>query len=95
MLCAPQVISAMDGDEGMEALDGDSWPDFVFLDYTLNVGDSGDEVRCERTSSSDAHDLILPGETDGEGLQETAREIRQRAGPDRHVHSPHGRPQGS
>ena len=39
-----QVISAMDGADAYEALDGDTWPDFVFLDYTLNVGDSGDEV---------------------------------------------------
>ncbi|GAX80829.1 hypothetical protein CEUSTIGMA_g8264.t1 [Chlamydomonas eustigma] len=39
-----KVVSAMDGEEGLEALDGDTWPDIVFLDYTLNVGDSGDEV---------------------------------------------------
>jgi hypothetical protein len=34
----------MDGTEAYESLDGETWPDFVFLDYTLNVGDSGDEV---------------------------------------------------
>lgn len=30
----------------MAVLEGDSfWPDLVFLDYQMNVGDSGDEVR--------------------------------------------------
>lgn len=23
----------------------ETWPDFIFLDYQMNVGDSGDEVR--------------------------------------------------
>lgn len=39
-----QVVSALDGDDAYEFVDGDVWPDFVFLDYTLNVGDTGDEV---------------------------------------------------
>jgi CheY-like chemotaxis protein len=45
----------MDGEEGLEALDGDTWPDIVFLDYTLNVGDSGDEV-----GKKDCLSAILP-----------------------------------
>mmetsp|Transcript_18081 Transcript_18081/g.38907 ORF Transcript_18081/g.38907 Transcript_18081/m.38907 type:complete len:216 (+) Transcript_18081:138-785(+) len=46
-LLAPEgwkIVSAMDGVEAMEALQGDTWPDFVFLDYTMNTGDSGDEI---------------------------------------------------
>ena len=41
-----KVVSAMDGNDAYEALDADTWPDFVFLDYTLAVGDSGEEVGC-------------------------------------------------
>ena len=40
-----KVTSCMDGSDAYDALEGDTWPDFVFLDYTLNVGDSGEEVR--------------------------------------------------
>ncbi len=39
-----QIMSAADGEEALTAVDGDTWPDFVFLDYQMNVGDSGDEV---------------------------------------------------
>jgi CheY-like chemotaxis protein len=40
------VVSAQDGEEAHEFLEGEAtWPDFIFLDYQMNVGDSGDEVR--------------------------------------------------
>lgn len=28
----------------MEALEEDTWPDIVFLDYHMGLGESGDEV---------------------------------------------------
>lgn len=40
-----QVITAMDGDDAYSALEEDTWPDIVFLDYNLEVGDSGVTVR--------------------------------------------------
>jgi CheY-like chemotaxis protein len=48
-----QVVSAADGEEAQEFLiEEDSWPDFIFLDYQMNVGDSGDEVRVQRMGRS-------------------------------------------
>mmetsp|Transcript_25580 Transcript_25580/g.64897 ORF Transcript_25580/g.64897 Transcript_25580/m.64897 type:complete len:228 (+) Transcript_25580:74-757(+) len=47
-LLAPQgwkVISAQDGIDAMAVLQQEeTWPDFIFLDYQMNVGDSGDEI---------------------------------------------------
>lgn len=47
-LLAPQgwkIISSQDGEDAMAVLlEEDTWPDFVFLDYQMNVGDSGDEI---------------------------------------------------
>jgi CheY-like chemotaxis protein len=40
-----QVISCQDGDEAYQEVEsGDTWPDFVFLDFQLNTGDNGDVV---------------------------------------------------
>lgn len=39
-----KIISAGDGEEAYDALNEDAWPDFVFLDYTMNSGDSGEEI---------------------------------------------------
>uniref|UniRef100_A0A7S3R4Z1 Response regulatory domain-containing protein n=1 Tax=Dunaliella tertiolecta TaxID=3047 RepID=A0A7S3R4Z1_DUNTE len=40
-----RVVSAQDGEEALEFLtEEDTWPDFIFLDYQMNVGDSGDEI---------------------------------------------------
>lgn len=36
-----QIITAMDGADAYAALEEDTWPDLVFLDYNLEVGDSG------------------------------------------------------
>lgn len=40
----PQVVTAINGEDAMEALDEDTWPDIVFLDYHMGLGESGDEV---------------------------------------------------
>eukprot|EP00798_Chlamydomonas_sp_ICE-L_P022007 gene22007-29066_t len=42
-----KIISAGDGEEAYEIIDGDVFPDFVFLDYTMNFGDSGLEI-CKK-----------------------------------------------
>ncbi|KAL6752831.1 CheY-like superfamily [Haematococcus lacustris] len=46
-----EVVSAQDGEEAMSILNSDeTWPDFVFLDYTMNMGDNGD-VICRKMRS--------------------------------------------
>lgn len=40
-----QVVTAINGEDAMEALEEDTWPDIVFLDYHMGLGESGDEVR--------------------------------------------------
>lgn len=42
----PQIISVLDGDEALESLEGDTWPDMVLLDYTLARGETGEQVRA-------------------------------------------------
>ena len=43
-------MSALDGGEALGELEGDTWPDFVFLDYNMKVGDSGDEVGTRQAT---------------------------------------------
>ncbi|MEW5304760.1 MAG: hypothetical protein WDW38_009680 [Sanguina aurantia] len=46
-LLAPQgwkVVTAINGEDAMEALEEDTWPDIVFLDYHMGLGESGDEI---------------------------------------------------
>ena len=42
------ITSAQDGTDALEALEADTWPDVIFLDYQMNQGDAGDVVRSDR-----------------------------------------------
>lgn len=37
----------------MEALEEDTWPDIVFLDYHMGLGESGDEVSVFPVRAAD------------------------------------------
>lgn len=55
-----QVVTAIDGDDAYAALEEDTWPDIVFLDYNLEVGDSGVTVSAAVCNSRPCDSGMVP-----------------------------------